>query len=102
MLCCTIIKDKVTTFSVAIGGNIAVNLLIGVSFIRSAGMIINTVDHIIENKNLNSLPFYMIYHTLQCGLLLFIPAYDTDTDDQVLISNISQQTKDTQLIFVET
>ena len=46
-----------TTFSVAIGKNVAVNVLIGMSFIRSTQLVIDTADNAAKAKMLQCKPF---------------------------------------------
>ena len=50
-----------TTFSVAIGKNVAVNVLIGMSFIRSTKLVIDAADNVAEAKMLQCKPFEIIY-----------------------------------------
>jgi hypothetical protein len=50
-----------TTFSVAIGKNVAVNVLIGMSFIRSTKLIIDAADDVAESKMLQCKPFEIVY-----------------------------------------
>ena len=50
MPCMTKVEHATTTFSIAIGNNVAVNLLIGMSFIRNAGMVIDLVDNVVESR----------------------------------------------------
>ena len=50
-----------TTFSVAIGKNVAVNVLIGMSFIHSTKLVIDAADNVAEAKMLQCKPFEIIY-----------------------------------------
>jgi hypothetical protein len=52
-----------TSFSVAIGKNVAVNVLIGMSFIRNTEMTIDTSDNVAEARMLQCKPFEIIYKT---------------------------------------
>ena len=65
MPCRTKMENRPTTFSVAIGKNMAINLLIGMAFIRSAKMVIDFDDHVVEAKALSTKPFDLIYRCPQ-------------------------------------
>ena len=56
-----------TTFSVAIGKNIAVNVLIGMSFIRSTTFVIDTSDNVAEARMLQCKPLELIYKVAGCS-----------------------------------
>jgi hypothetical protein len=62
-----------TSFSIAIGKNVAVNVLIGMSFISNAQLVIDSADGVVEAKMLQCDPFDIIFKPATRGLPNAIP-----------------------------
>lgn len=60
MPCCTKVQNSPTTFSVAIGKNMAINLLIGMALIRSTKITMDFDDPVVEVKALATKPFNLV------------------------------------------
>ena len=73
MPCRTKVENNPTTFSVAIGKNMAVNLIIGMAFIRSTKMVMDFDDGVVEAKALATKPLELVYRCPQRGLPRNIP-----------------------------
>jgi hypothetical protein len=86
-----------TTFSVAIGKNVAVNVLIGMSFIHSTKLVIDAADNVAESKMLQCPPFEIIYKVAGRSEPNKIPS-EFIPDDAVFTahSNMIQLIKDTK------
>ena len=46
-----------TSFSIATGPHVSVNIILGILFMQATGMIIDLVDNVAECKHLNCTPF---------------------------------------------
>ena len=80
MSCHTLKEDQRTTFSAAIGNNVAVIFLIGISFINGSGMSIDCNDGHAEIKALNCAPFSLVYRSPQRGLPPYISVEIADSN----------------------
>jgi hypothetical protein len=63
-----------TSISIATGPQVSVNSIIGLPFITGTGMIINTVDNVVEAKHLVCEPFPIDF----CCATKYIPAINDD------------------------
>jgi hypothetical protein len=75
-----------TSFSVAIGKNVAVNVLIGMSFINNAQLVIDSSDKVAEAKMLQCKPFEIIFKPASRGKPNSIPS-DFRPDSAVFIAH---------------
>lgn len=86
-----------TSFSIAIGKNVAVNVLIGMSFITNAQLVIDSSDGVVEAKMLQCDPFDIIFKPATRGLPNAIP---TDFQPDQAVFNAAH--KDTLELIRET
>jgi hypothetical protein len=61
-------KGAPTTFFVAVGPNVTVNTILGLSFIQQTKMIIDAVDQVAELCSLDAPPFPINFHCAQCSV----------------------------------
>jgi len=99
MPCRTVKEDQPTIFSVAIGNDVAVNLLIGMSFIRVSGMVINCNDGVAEFSTLNCAPSSLVYKSPQRGLPHSIPKENADSNALHADSSVMMKIKETREFF---
>ena len=99
MPCQTKVEGNSTTFSVAIGKHVAVNLLIGMSFIRGTGMLIDCDDDIAEAKKMKAEPFNLIYRTPQRGEPKLV-ARDDDDNPALTYAAMLKKIADTKRMFI--
>ena len=98
MPCFTKKGNAPTTFSVAIGKNVVVNLLVGMSFICSIGIVFDCDNDVAKAKKLNSKPFTLVNKSPQRGTPPLIPKQDAD--NTALINYVMlQKIKDTKKLF---
>ena len=79
-------NNQNTSFSIAIGKKVAVNVLIGMSFIRNTQLVIDTADGVAEAKMLQCNPFELIFKVASRGTPTAIPK-DQVTDQTVFKSS---------------
>ena len=60
-------NNQSTSFSIAIGKDVSVNLLIGMSFIHNCQLVIDSSDSLVEAKMLDCEPFQLVYKPASRG-----------------------------------
>jgi hypothetical protein len=67
-------KGRQTSFVIATGPQLSVNMVLGLPLITATGMIIDTVNNVVEAKHLDCPPFPINFHLATKN----IPAFDED------------------------
>lgn len=62
------VEGSATTLKVALGNNVAINTIIGMSTIKAAKMTLDMADEVVDSKILKFLPLEVTFRPVQCTL----------------------------------